>query len=64
MSSANDWMREMDAMLAGFSGQATLSLQNIRRNFEAAGRSFTEDFKKYFFRVSLERYSYPSIGMR
>ncbi|XP_055306157.1 zinc finger protein 569-like [Sitodiplosis mosellana] len=50
--SANDWMREMDEMLAAFSRQALISLRNIRNCFERTGRTFNEDFKKYFLGAS------------
>lgn len=51
-----DWMQEMDQMLDGFSRQTTLTLRNIRKCFTKSGRSFNDEFKKYFLRESNERY--------
>ena len=59
--SANDWMREMDEMLGAFSRQALISLRNIRKCFEKTGRTFNEDFKKYFFEASNNGYAFSSI---
>lgn len=52
---ADDWKREMDKMLEVFEQQAVKSLRNINQNFELLGRSFNEEFRKYFLQISSDR---------
>lgn len=56
--SSNNWMIEMDKMLAVFTSQATSSLINMRKCFEDTGRTFNKDFKELFFAASNNWYSY------
>lgn len=53
--SENDWMYEMERMLAGFEQHATSSLENIIKYFEAMNRPFDDDFRKVFLQVSNDR---------
>lgn len=58
--SSYGWVREMDEMLAAFNRQAMLSLVNIKGYFDQSSRPMTEEFRKYFLKVSNERYAIPN----
>lgn len=53
--SENDWMHEMERMLAGFEQQASFSLDYIVKSFEQMDRPFDDDFRKVFLQVSNDR---------
>ncbi|XP_055306246.1 zinc finger protein 165-like isoform X2 [Sitodiplosis mosellana] len=50
--STNNWMTVMDKMLRGILDEATSSLRDIKKCFDKEGRSFDEEFKKYFLQAS------------
>ena len=49
-------MEVMDKMAAEFQREAIASLRIIKKCFDRDGRSFDEEFKKYFFLVLNNRY--------
>lgn len=53
----NEWKLEMNRMLDSFANQAEFSLGKISRSFEALGRPFDEEFRKYYLEMSNQRYA-------
>ena len=53
--STNNWMDVMDKMFRGISGEVIAALRDIKNYFDRDGRSFDEEFKKYFFQASNNR---------
>lgn len=48
----DEWEIEMNHMLDSFANQASSSLEKIDRRFETLGRSFDEEFRQYFLKMS------------
>lgn len=58
---SDDWKHEWNRMLDLFADQAESSLGKINRDFKAMNRSFDENFRQYFLKMSNFRYIYDSI---
>ena len=45
------WKRELHRFLELFEYESTITLDNIKRNFIAAGRPFDDNFRQYFLKM-------------
>lgn len=52
---ANDWKRELHRLLELFERESTISLKEIKRQFDMSGLPFDENFRKYFMKMSTHR---------
>lgn len=52
---SDNWQAEMNLMLEIFEQQSELSLRKINQHFEVLNRTFTDEFRTYFFKMSMQR---------
>lgn len=53
--STNNWMSKLDTMAAGFHREAMTTLRDAKKCFDQEGRHSDEEFKNYFFQISINR---------
>lgn len=56
MNVNDKWQHEMKIMLEVFENQSEKSLRTINECFEELNRPFDDDFRKYFMKISTQRY--------
>lgn len=54
----DNWQADMNVMLEMIEKQAELSLRKISAQFEMSNRTFTDEFRQYFFKMSMQRYTH------
>lgn len=52
----DQWQVEMNLMLEIFEQQSELSLRKINQRFQELNRKFTDEFREYFVKMSMQRY--------
>lgn len=60
MSDDAKWQLEMKSMLDIVEEQSEISLRSINQCFQALNRTFTEEFKQYFLKMTNQRYTFLS----